>query len=119
MAPGDGMPIRDRWTDGDDLAAPVVEVSCDDGLLTTRPLALAALVNGARPVTDRKGFPGRALEFDGIDAFIEFADDAALPMGTNDRTVSLWCCPAHTKDGTRLISSGQWRRGGAGVTFLL
>ncbi|HMO87030.1 MAG TPA: immunoglobulin domain-containing protein, partial [Lacipirellulaceae bacterium] len=48
------------------------------------------LVQGSRPVEDRFGVPGAAMQFDGIDDVIIVSPTNRLPGGNGERTMAVW-----------------------------
>lgn len=54
------------------------------------PNNYTAVINGAIPTEDRFGNPNGALFFDGIDDYLEVANNSALNFGENDFAISFW-----------------------------
>jgi hypothetical protein len=61
------------------------------------PSGLHGTVYGALPATDRHGNPGNAFYFDGMDDYVEIADNDVFSVSTTGSlTISVWMAPAVT-----------------------
>ena len=64
---------------------------------------LNGTINGAIPVSDRFGVPNAAMSFDGLDDYIEVADNDLLDFGTGPIAVSLWMRSSLPNGGPQML----------------
>lgn len=87
-----GLTANDSVVESDAPASDglVFHLTFDDGDLTDHSgQQHSAIVHGATLTTDRFGNENSAIQFDGVDDYIE-VDNAGLPEGNESRTISLW-----------------------------
>ena len=90
----------------------------NDDLATTAVLDTTGVNDGVLNVnTDTISVTGKikkALEFDGVDDYIEIADSDSLDLGTGDFSISIWIYPTNN-DSNRIffVKAGGWAVGQA------
>ncbi|MEO1022006.1 MAG: BspA family leucine-rich repeat surface protein [Bacteroidota bacterium] len=85
----------------------VAEYSFDDGTAMDRTgNGNNGVITGATPGVDRFGNANQAMQFDGIDDFINFGDSVAFRFGVEDFSISFWFNYTGTNPGFILGKRG-------------